>query len=165
MRVMTMSEHDLKTWPEYFQAIEDGSKTFEIRIDDRGFKVGDTLLLREWDNERFIYTGRSLRRRVTYVLRDFGLEVDRVCMALEPPREHRCSHCGLRWDNLPGVELCGDCWRSVPRPFAPAPLPAPPQDLDWLKGLAEWHTRTAAMERDPVLVAFHATAAEMLGAL
>jgi hypothetical protein len=83
-RVSEGKEHDLKTWPDYFQAIADGAKTFEIRIDDRGFKVGDVLLLREWDHKRFVYTGRSLRRRVTHVLRDFGLEVDCVCMVLEP---------------------------------------------------------------------------------
>jgi hypothetical protein len=79
---MTMSEHDLKTWPDYFEAIRDGSKTFEIRLDDRGFKVGDVLWLQEWDNLNFHYTGRSMRRRVTYVLRDFGLAANHVCLGL-----------------------------------------------------------------------------------
>jgi hypothetical protein len=37
--------HDLKTAPVYFDAVERGEKTFEIRRDDRGFQKGDTVRL------------------------------------------------------------------------------------------------------------------------
>jgi len=43
--------HDLKIWPQYYSRVADGSKTFEIRENDRGFQSGDTVTLREWDPE------------------------------------------------------------------------------------------------------------------
>ena len=43
-----MTIHELKIWPQYFDAIASGIKTFEVRKDDRGFAVGDTLVLKEW---------------------------------------------------------------------------------------------------------------------
>ena len=50
-------EHRLKIMPEFFRAVTDGRKTFELRKDDRGFSVGDHLVLAEWDGEDF--TGRE----------------------------------------------------------------------------------------------------------
>lgn len=65
-----MNTHDLKTWPRFFGAVMSGAKTFEARKDDRGFAVGDRLMLREWDPETGRYTGAALERYVTYILRD-----------------------------------------------------------------------------------------------
>jgi hypothetical protein len=39
--------HNLKTDPEVFQAVWTGDKNYEICFDDRGFKVGDLLQLKE----------------------------------------------------------------------------------------------------------------------
>lgn len=39
--------HELKILPEYFNEIMYGRKKFEVRFNDRNFKVGDTLLLKE----------------------------------------------------------------------------------------------------------------------
>ena len=75
-------EHDLKTLPQYFEPLASGPKTFEIRRNDRDFRVGDVLLLREWDPTTATHTGRTCRRRVTYVLADFGLLAGYVCMGL-----------------------------------------------------------------------------------
>jgi hypothetical protein len=66
--------HSLKCWPQYFAALLDGSKTFEIRKNDRNFAVGDVLVIRELcasDSETVnpaIYTGRVCVFDVTYVM-------------------------------------------------------------------------------------------------
>lgn len=60
-------EHDLKCWTEFFGAIADGSKPFEIRFNDRGYCVGHRLRLREWDRHAQHYTGREVVKRVTYM--------------------------------------------------------------------------------------------------
>ena len=76
--------HELKCWSKYYQYIEDGTKTFEIRRDDRGFKVGDVLHLMEYDPIKLEYTGMSLNVEVTYILSDFmGLQVGYVAMQIE----------------------------------------------------------------------------------
>lgn len=58
--------HQLKTWPQYFEAVRDGIKTFEIRKKDRPFAVGDVLTLMEYSPESCTYSGREIDVRVTY---------------------------------------------------------------------------------------------------
>lgn len=73
--------HELKCWPEFFGPILDGSKTFEIREDDRDYAAGHYLRLREWNQVTKQYTGREVTRCVTYVT-DFAQCNDFVVMAL-----------------------------------------------------------------------------------
>lgn len=62
-------KHELKCWPVYFQAILGGAKTFDVRQgNDRQYKVGDEIMLSEWDPEASKYTGAWLTRYVTYVM-------------------------------------------------------------------------------------------------
>jgi len=74
--------HELKCHPEPFQAVKRGEKTFEFRKDDRDYRVGDTLRLREWKpdvkweggGEPVGYTGEMLHRTITYIIREgFGI--------------------------------------------------------------------------------------------
>lgn len=44
-----MRRHELKTWPEFYRAVQDNKKTFELRYNDRNYQVGDELLLREFE--------------------------------------------------------------------------------------------------------------------
>ena len=63
-----------KILPEYFNAVIEERKNFELRKDDNDIQPGDTIILKEWDGRR--YTGRSAERCVTYVLRgcmEYGL--------------------------------------------------------------------------------------------
>lgn len=61
--------HDLKISCDYFDDVRRGYKTFEVRYNDRKFKVGDVLLLREV-NKKGIYTKRELLCEVSYLLDD-----------------------------------------------------------------------------------------------
>ena len=81
-------KHELKTWPEYFAAVLDGTKPFEWRSEtwSRQFAVGDALRLREWDPKTKTYTGRECVRVVTYTLRGvFDIPLGFVVMGLGLP--------------------------------------------------------------------------------
>ena len=63
-----MNIHELKSWPYLFQAIAEGRKTHELRrCDDREFKVGDILRLREFNPDDGKHSGRSLDVLITYI--------------------------------------------------------------------------------------------------
>jgi hypothetical protein len=67
-----MKTHDLKSWPEFFVPVLEGKKNFELRKDDRHFRSGDTLRLREWEPNTASYSGREVKKVVTFVLEGVG---------------------------------------------------------------------------------------------
>ena len=85
--------HLLKTDPEVFQAVLDGAKTFEIRMNDRGYAVGDALDLRETKHTGaemragapLAYTGRECQRFVSHVLTGYGLADGWCCLSFDLP--------------------------------------------------------------------------------
>ena len=62
-----MTRHELKTWPGFFDGLMTHQKSAEVRRNDRGFKVGDLLVLREFNAETDDYTGRFENRIVSRV--------------------------------------------------------------------------------------------------
>lgn len=88
--------HQLKTWPNYWDAVASGEKTFEVRRDDRGFQKGDILELARCEKSMlgtyeemqspFYPYGPThvLRKRITYILTggQFGIETGYVVMGL-----------------------------------------------------------------------------------
>lgn len=68
---VTGRTHELKCWPREFEAVADGIKTFDVRVNDRHYRAGDVLVLKEYDPsvrpEVDPYTGREERVLVTYV--------------------------------------------------------------------------------------------------
>lgn len=73
--------HFLKIWPQYFCRVKDGSKTFEVRNNDRGFQPGDTVILNQWCPERAEFIGGQLTFKIGYV---FTLDAERVVFSLLP---------------------------------------------------------------------------------
>lgn len=87
--------HELKTVSPYFERIQSGEKTVEVRKDDRDFQTGDTLTLKHWDPDydhgqysrtppgRF--TGSTVKVQVTHALRGFeGLAEGWVALSISP---------------------------------------------------------------------------------
>ena len=66
-------KHRLKTVQPYFDEVKSGKKLFELRKNDRNFKVKDILILCEWTGKD--YTGEEIYTSIKYILSDFeGLE-------------------------------------------------------------------------------------------
>jgi hypothetical protein len=57
--------HHLKSWPQYFRPIMEGLRTHELRRNDRGFEVGDSIVLEEFDPVGQEYTGERCEVEIT----------------------------------------------------------------------------------------------------
>lgn len=57
--------HHLKSWPQFFSELRNGTRTHELRRNDRAFSVGDLLILHEFDFELRDYTGAQCEVEVT----------------------------------------------------------------------------------------------------
>jgi hypothetical protein len=60
-----MAIHKIKILPEYFKAVAEGRKPFEIRNNDRHYQEGDTVVLQEWADGK--YTGYQIKRQIGFV--------------------------------------------------------------------------------------------------
>ena len=56
-----------KIWPEYFQLILEGKKTYELRLADFECNPGDILVLKEFNPKTKQFTGRFLEKEITYI--------------------------------------------------------------------------------------------------
>lgn len=90
--------HELKTWPDCFQAVFEGRKPFEIRLNDRDYRVGDQLLMREYDPERDDYTGRACERAIISLMEGgrFGLQDGYVALGLDTSDSPITASPGMR---------------------------------------------------------------------
>lgn len=67
-----MKTHELKCWPDFYPEIANGSKPFELRRNDRHYRVGDKLRICEWDDKKGVHTGREVTKTISYVLEGVG---------------------------------------------------------------------------------------------
>jgi len=76
--------HKLKTLPQYFEEVAANRKPWELRKNDRNFKVHDILILQEYIPEEG-YTNRELRVKVIYIFKGgrYGLAEDYCIMSVK----------------------------------------------------------------------------------
>lgn len=78
--------HELKTIQPFFNMVADGKKKFELRKNDRDFRYGDILVLREWSTTMQNYMGNDIVVRVTGVLDQFmGLQTGYCILSISDP--------------------------------------------------------------------------------
>lgn len=88
--------HELKTVNPHFIQVWAGKKKFEIRYDDRGFKTGHILILKEYFAVSNSFSGRQIKCLVSHVLREYdGLKEGYVILSIE----------ALKTENLKGAKL------------------------------------------------------------
>jgi ASC-1-like (ASCH) protein len=89
-------KHELKIWPQYYQRVAEGTKTFEVRKNDRKYQMGDEVVLYyydpkehdlnanvslDWIKEMFTKTYPPLSFKVGFVL---DIDNERVVFSLLP---------------------------------------------------------------------------------
>lgn len=86
--------HELKCWPQYFDAVVSGEKTFEVRRDDRGFQTGDVVELQRTYEDMSHAVKRDIngipsdyrRFKIGWILTggQLGIEPGYIVFSLEP---------------------------------------------------------------------------------
>ena len=110
--------HNLKVHTQFWPSLESGEKPFEVRRDDRRYRVGDICALREY-NPSWGFTGKGpIERKITYILTNedfpigvppgfvvlgFGKEACDHIYELTPMRVgscviYRCSKCNEEYE-------------------------------------------------------------------
>lgn len=82
-------EHELKVLKPYYSRLVEGSKTCEVRRDDRDFQIGDTLKLRCYSKESlcFIEPYEPLYFLITHILKgeQFGIKDGFAVLSIKKP--------------------------------------------------------------------------------
>ena len=74
--------HEVKLVASWWNDITSGKKRFELRKNDRGYKVGDKLLMQEYAAGAF--TGRTIMADITYMLEEYtGLTEGYAILGIE----------------------------------------------------------------------------------
>lgn len=78
--------HSVKIEPRFYRMVINGLKPYEVRFNDRDYRVGDYLALNEWDAEKEEYTHKTALFEIVSVLNseDFpdGINLGYVVLGL-----------------------------------------------------------------------------------
>ncbi len=80
-----MNHHEIKCWPKYEKPLRGGTKTFEVRINDRNYREGDTFRMRFFDpyTEKYLDTAKHppIDGKIGFV---FRIDQKRVVWSILP---------------------------------------------------------------------------------
>jgi hypothetical protein len=66
-KVYPPDTHYVKSWTTLFPDALAGHKTHDVRVMDRDYKIGDFLVLQEYNWGEKVYTGRTATFNITYI--------------------------------------------------------------------------------------------------
>ena len=94
--------HEVKLGAEFFEDVLHNRKTFELRKNDRDYRVGDLLVLKEFKNGE--ETGRECTRYINYMLEDYTGLVEGYCVMSIVPVNENCEQ--LQYADI--EQICND---------------------------------------------------------
>lgn len=75
--------HELKCIEPYFGDVWDKLKTFEIRNNDRLFKVGDLVILKKYSEETDTFHAERIMFKIGYILEnEVYLPKNHICLSI-----------------------------------------------------------------------------------
>lgn len=85
-----MKTHKLKLNIKFCDEVLSGAKTFEIRKNDRNFKMGDLIEFKPVDNdgEAGYHKVQNHTYKITYILDNWGLKEGYVVLAIREVKEN-----------------------------------------------------------------------------
>lgn len=118
--------HEVKIYKSYADAVLSGDKTFEVRLNDRGYQKGDILkfIVKE-DNSMYEIMSHDLYEKeyeIMYVHSGLGLKENYVVMSIKPVEEgvnnysdglddmYQCFRTILHFARREHREIFGDRW-------------------------------------------------------
>ena len=85
---------ELKILPDYFWEVINNRKTFEIRKNDKNFKINELIKLREYENENDKYTGGYAIVKILYILDggSYGLDKEHCVFSFDLREQGRTNY-------------------------------------------------------------------------
>lgn len=77
-REQEVKTHEVKLASMSYDDVASGKRTFELRKNDRGYKVGDILHMLEFKNGK--HTGRTIKADIVYMLEEYTGLVEDYCI-------------------------------------------------------------------------------------